>query len=259
MIKTRVIPCLLLKESGLVKGVGFKNHTYVGDPINAVRIFNDKEVDEMIFLDIDATRIKQGPNFELIKDIASEAFMPFAYGGGVTKIEHIEKLFKLGVEKVVLNTVCGSDLSFLSEASRIAGSQSIVGSIDVKKSLFGKYKVFTNSGRTELKESPIELALSLQNAGVGEIMVTSIDLEGTRKGMDLQLIEAISKAVSVPVVASGGVGDLDHFKQAALAGASAVAAGSYFTFHGKHKAVLITYPDYDELERLLNTESSNGR
>ncbi len=252
MIKTRIIPCLLLKDSGLVKGRNFKEHTYIGDPINAVRIFNDKEVDELIFLDLEATKLKKEPDFSLIKDIASEAFMPFAYGGGVSKIEHIEKLFKVGVEKIILNSVYANNYNFIKDASSIAGSQSIVGSIDVKKSLLGKYRTFTHSGKNHLDLPPVELALRLQDAGVGEIMITSIDNEGSRKGMDLKLIESISEAVNVPVIASGGVGCLDHFKQAVDVGASAVAAGSFFVFHGKHNAVLITYPSYEKLKELLS-------
>ncbi len=257
MINTRIIPCLLIKDGGLVKGRSFKKHRYIGDPINAVRIFNDKEVDELVFLDIGANEHDRGPDFNLIKDIASEAFMPFAYGGGVTKIEHIETLFKIGVEKVVINTAYANDLSFIREAARIAGSQSIVASIDVKRSLLGSYKVFTNSGRNVISKKPLELAKELEDAGVGEIIVNSIDNEGSKKGIELKLIELMSKELSIPLVASGGVGHLDHLKSAADAGASAVAVGTFFVFHGKHDAVLITYPEYSQLEKLLNVEIKN--
>lgn len=251
MLSVRVIPTLLLRNNGLVKGCKFKNHKYVGDPVNAVKIYNDKEVDELIFLDITATADGRGPNFELLEDIASQAFMPFGYGGGLKSIEEIEKIFKIGIEKVVLNTAAVDNLDLVKESGRVAGSQSIVVSIDVKKTLFGKYRVYSHSGRIDTKLDPVEFALRVEGAGAGELMICSIDREGSGQGYDLDLIGRVANAVGIPVIASGGAGSLTDFKDAVTQGASAVAAGDMFIFYGKHKAVLITYPEYRELEKLF--------
>lgn len=252
MLRTRVIPTLLLKNGGLVKGQKFKKHKYVGDPINAVKIFNEKEVDELVFLDISA-RDRGTIDFELIKRIASETFMPFAYGGGVSSIKDIEKLFHIGVEKVVLNTSAFQNQELISEAVSLAGSQSIVVSIDVKKSLLGKYKVMIQNGVKSINLSPKEYTLHLESLGVGEIIVTSIDREGSGLGYDINLIHELSSAISIPVIASGGASKLEHFKEAVEEGkASAVAAGDMFTFQGKLKAVLITYPTYNDLIELFS-------
>ena len=252
MLRTRVIPTLLLRTGGLVKGQHFKNHKYVGDPINAVRIFNEKEVDELVFLDISISPQKKEPNYELIKDIASEAFMPFGYGGGITEVSQVEKLFNIGVEKTIINTSAFHKPSLVKDASSIAGSQSIVVSIDVKKTLLGSYEVYIENGTKRTKQKPDEYAKKMQELGAGEIIICAIDREGTGKGFDLNLIESVAKAVDIPVVALGGAGKLQDFADAVNIGhASAVAAGDMFTFHGKHKAVLITYPKYNQLETLL--------
>ena len=251
MLSVRVIPTLLLRNNGLVKGCKFKNHKYVGDPVNAVKIYNDKEVDELIFLDISATTDGRTPNFDLLEDIASQAFMPFGYGGGLRNAKQVEKIFKIGIEKAVLNTSAIENLDLVKETSRIAGSQSIVVSIDVKKSLFGKYRVYSHSGQIDTKLDPVVFALRAEEAGAGELMICSIDCEGNGQGYDLDLIERIANAVGIPVIASGGAGSLTDFKNAVARGASAVAAGDMFIFHGKHKAVLITYPEYKVLEKLF--------
>nr|WP_320017315.1 AglZ/HisF2 family acetamidino modification protein [uncultured Desulfobacter sp.] len=251
MLSARVIPTLLLRNKGLVKGCKFKNHKYVGDPINAVKIYNDKEVDELIFLDITATTDGRTPNFDLLEDIASQAFMPFGYGGGLRNAKEVEKIFKIGIEKAVLNTSAIENLDLVKETSRIAGSQSIVVSIDVKKSLFGKYRVYSHSGQIDTNLDPVVFALRAEEAGAGELMICSIDREGNGQGYDLDLIERIANAVGIPVIASGGAGSLTDFKNAVARGASAVAAGDMFIYHGKHKAVLITYPEYKELEKLF--------
>lgn len=249
MLRVRVIPTLLLRNDGLVKGAQFKKHKYVGDPINAVKIFNEKEVDELVFLDISATNNGKEPNYDLLQDIASEAFMPFGYGGGINKVSQIERLFSLGVEKVVINSAALDNPQLISDASKLAGSQSIVVSMDVKKSLFGKYEVYSNSGTVNTKLDPIEHAIKVAKLGAGELIVCNIGHEGTGKGYDSKLINMISSAVEIPVVASGGAGRLADFSEAYQIGhASAVAAGDMFTFYGKHKAVLITYPAYHELE-----------
>lgn len=252
MLNIRVIPTLLLKDAGLVKGSLFKDHKYVGDPINAVKIFNEKEVDELIFLDISATPNKREPNYELIKDIASEAFMPFSYGGGITSLAQIEKLFNIGVEKVIINSSAFFSSSLITDASKVAGNQSIVVSIDVRRSLFGKYEVFVNNGSVGTKQNPIDYAKQMQDLGAGELMICSINQEGTKKGYDLELVRTVSNAVGIPVIASGGAGSLNDFIDAIKkANASAIAVGDMFIFHGKHKAVLITYPKYSELQFLF--------
>lgn len=252
MLRTRVIPCLLLRNGGLVKTVKFADAKYVGDPINAVRIFNEKEVDELVFLDISATPAGRGPNLELVRDIATEAFMPFGYGGGVRTIEQVAKLVALGVEKVVLNTVATEQPGFVREASRLVGSSSVVVSIDVRRSLFGKYEVVTCSGTRRTGLDPVEWARRVEDLGAGEIFLTAVDRDGTQKGYDVPLLRQVTDAVSIPVIASGGAGSLDDFRAAVCEGrASAVAAGSLFVFHGRHRAVLITYPEYANLQQVF--------
>jgi imidazole glycerol-phosphate synthase subunit HisF len=253
MLKTRVIPCLLLRNAGLVKTVRFKDPKYVGDPINAVRIFNEKEVDELVFLDIAATGAGSGPNFDLLTNIASEAFMPFGYGGGITDLQQIKRLYALGVEKVILNTAAHADPALVSKAAALAGSSSVVVSVDVKRGWLGRRSVYTRGGQQDTKCDPVEYAREAERLGAGEILLNSIDRDGTQSGYDLELIREVAGAVSIPVVAVGGAGELRHFKEAVEHGASAVSAGSLFVFHGKHRAVLITYPKYDELERLLSS------
>jgi cyclase len=251
MLKTRVIPCLLLRNGGLVKTFQFDKPKYVGDPINAVRIFNEKEVDEIVILDITATPDKREPNFELIKDLASQAFMPLAYGGGITTIQQIEKLFSIGIEKVVLDTIVSTNPNLIKQASDIAGSSSVVVCMDVKSKLFGKPTVFNHAGKVDTKQDPIQFAQKMQELGAGELIFNSIDRDGMQKGYDLAMIEKIAKAIDIPLVALGGAATLEDFRKAVDHGASAVAAGSMFVFHGKHKAVLITYPEYKKLESLF--------
>lgn len=244
---------MLLKNEGLVKTVRFKNPKYVGDPLNAVKIFNEKEVDELIFLDISATTENRKPPVKLISQIATECFMPFCYGGGVRSVEDIAELFKLGVEKVAINTQAVENPSLIKRASDLFGSQSIVVSIDVKKNLFGKYRVFTHGGKRDSKLDPVEFAVQMQETGAGELLVNSIDRDGTMVGYDLTLIKKVSEAVTVPVIACGGAGNLDDLADAVKkGGASAVSAGSMFVFQGQYRAVLITYPPINELERKLN-------
>jgi len=251
MVRPRIIPCLLLRNGGLVKTVKFKNSKYIGDPINAVRIFNEKEVDEIIVLDIGATLLGTGPNLDLLGDIASEAFMPFGCGGGITDIDQVKQLYALGVEKVVLNSALGSNPGLVSDTADIAGSSGVVVSIDVRRNWRGRYSVFVRSGQKDLKRDPVEYACEMEKQGAGEIMLNDISRDGTMTGYDLKLIQLVSDAVSIPVVAAGGAGELSHFREAVDHGASAAAAGSMFVYHGKHRAVLITYPNYFELERLL--------
>ncbi len=242
MLQHRVIPCLLLKNQGLVKTVRFSAPKYVGDPINAVKIFNDKEADELVFLDITASLEKREPPFQIIQDIANEAFMPMAFGGGIRSIEQIRRILQIGIEKVVINSYAIENRGFIRQASAEFGAQSIVVSIDVKKKLFGRYEVYSHSGTRSTGLDPAEYALEVEQYGAGEIILTSIDRDGTMSGYDAALIKLVSKSVSIPVVALGGAGSVEHFTEAVRAGAAAVAAGSFFVFHGKHRAVLITYP-----------------
>lgn len=251
MLKPRVIPCLLLRGRGLYKTVKFTDPKYVGDPVNAVKIFNEKEVDELILLDITATPEQRGPNYALIEDIASECFMPLSYGGGVTSMDQVRRLHRLGVEKVSLNTAAFNDRQLVREACDTFGSSSVIAAIDVRKTLFGKYEVWTGCGRVNTKVDPVGYAEELAELGVGEILVNSIDRDGAMAGYDLPLLTKIAARVDTPVIACGGAGSLEHIREV-LTGAqvSAVAAGSLFVFHGKHKAVLINYPSPGELEGL---------
>lgn len=251
MLKTRVIPCLLLKGSGLVKTQKFKNPTYLGDPINIVKIFNEKEVDELILLDITATLNNAQPNLKQIAEIAGECFMPLGYGGGIRDLEDIQKILALGVEKVVINTHAVENPSFIEKASKLFGSQSIIVSIDVKKNLFGRYEIFSHNGRQSTKLDPLRHAIHMQEMGAGELMLNSIDRDGMMQGYDIELIRKISESVSIPVIACGGAGNQNNFNEAVKAGASAVAAGSLFVFQGKHRAVLISYPSQNELKRVF--------
>ena len=248
MLQPRVIPCLLLKGRGLVKTCRFRDPKYVGDPINAVRIFNDKMVDELAFLDITATPEGRGPSFEVISDVASECFMPLLYGGGIRSLDDAERMFNAGVEKIAVNSHAGERPRFIRELASQFGSQSIVVSIDVKRSPFGKHKVHTFCGRTNTKHDPVDYARRMEDMGAGELLITSIDRDGTQQGYDLPLITKVAASVSIPLIACGGAGSIDDFRRALHeTGASAVAAGSVFVFHGKHRAVLISYPKRDEL------------
>jgi cyclase len=251
MLRVRTIPCLLLKDGGLVKTIRFAEPRYVGDPINAVRIFNDKCADELAFLDISATARGTGPDFELLADIASEAFMPFSYGGGVNSLEHVRRLYAIGVEKVIINTAIADRPELLTEAAGLGGSSGVVASMDIKRNWLGRYGVYVAGGRRDIGRDPVEYARELERLGAGELLLNSIDRDGVMQGYDLELIRRISGAVGIPVVAVGGAGRLADLPAAIQHGAAAVAAGSMFVFHGKHRAVLITYPGQEELERLF--------
>lgn len=252
MQNTRVIPVLLLKENGLVKTMKFKNPKYIGDPINTIRIFNEKEVDELFVLDIKATPAKSEPNYQMIEDVAGEAFMPVAYGGGIKNIEQIRKIFSLGIEKVVINNTAFENNQLLIEAVSEYGAQAIVVCIDCHRTITGKYELYTHSGAVKRKTKLIEHLEDLSRYDIGEILVNSIDRDGTQKGYDIALLKLVTSKVTCPVVACGGAGSIDDFVSAISdGGASAVAAGSLFVFKGKHKAVLISYPDRKSLIELL--------
>lgn len=239
----RVIPCLLLRDRGLVKTVKFKSDVYVGDPVNAVRIFNDKEVDELILLDIDATREGRGPDFEVIAEIAGECFMPVAYGGGISSFSDVQRVIRSGIEKVVINSAAYGNMDVIRESSATYGAQAVVGAIDVRKPLLGGYKLYSRSGMDDQKVKLTAHIEALVDAGAGEIFVNSIDRDGVMAGYDIDLIRQVCAATNTPVIASGGAGTVSHLIEAVeKGGASAVAAGSMFVFHGRHKAVLINYP-----------------
>lgn len=256
MFLPRIIPVLLLKGKGLVKTVRFKEPKYIGDPINAVKIFNDLKADELIFLDITASKEGRTVSINLVKDIGDEAFMPFGIGGGISNITQIEHLLKAGAEKVVLNTNAVIKPDLIKEASKIFGSQSIVVSLDAKKSLLGKYTCWIKDGSENTKGHPIDLAKKAEDSGAGELIINSIDLDGVMTGYDIGLIKSIADIVSIPVVACGGAGNSEHLKKAYSEGkAHALAAGSMFVFHGPRRAVLINYPSKSEIKQLFNKEA----
>lgn len=253
MLQHRVIPCLLLYNDGLVKTTKFKDHKYVGDPINAVKIFNDKEVDELIFLDITASKNRKPPSFEIILKITTECFMPFCYGGGITSVKEASKILNQGAEKISLNSSAIYNSELIYELACEFGNQSIVVSVDIKKSIFGTYQVYDHCKKKSVKISPVEFAKKVEGLGAGELLINSVDKDGTMDGFDINLIKLVTDAVNIPVIACGGAGKMEHLKEAVrLGGASAVAAGSMFVFQGKHKAVLINYPSYNKIKSMFS-------
>lgn len=245
--RPRIIPVLLIDDRDLFKTVQFGERTYLGDVVNAVKIFNRKGIDELSILDIGATQNNREPDFELLKDIASEAFMPLSYGGGITNLDQIHKLLAIGYEKVVINSGLITHPEVVREAVTQYGSQSIVASIDAKKVGDG-YKCAICDGQKLLDKTPLELVLEAEQMGCGEIIINSIDNDGMMKGYDLQLVKTITEAVKVPVIAIGGAGGIDDLKQVIQkAGAHAAAGGSMFVFYGRLRAVLITAPSEKEL------------
>ena len=251
MFRPRVIPILLLKNKGLVKSIKFKNHRYIGDPINAVKIFNDLKSDELVLLDILASKENRMISLDFVMNVGDEANMTFAVGGGIKTIEGIKKIINAGAEKVVINSFAVENPSFIKEASDVFGSSTIVVSIDVKKNFFGKNKIYTYGGSKNTGLDPIDFVKLMEKNGVGEIIINSIDNDGNMLGYNLNLIESIASAVSVPVVALGGAGSTKDFKFAVKSFASAVAAGSLFVYHGARKAVLINYPSQSELKNIF--------
>jgi len=252
MFRPRVIPVLLLKGKGLVKTVRFKNPVYIGDPVNATRIFNEKRADELVFLDIDATREGRSIPFDLVEKLSDECYMPFSVGGGIRTASDVKRLIQAGAEKIIVNTAATESPDFVTEAANIVGSQSVVVSIDVRRKIFGNYEVYARAGKVATGKEPVEFAQLMQEKGAGEIFLNSIDRDGTYSGYDLELIQKVASNVDIPVIACGGAGSYDDLKLAVKnSKVSAVAAGSIFVFHGKHKAVLINYPSDNELRSLL--------
>ena len=253
MVNKRVIPVLLLRNNGLVKTLKFKNSVYIGDPINAVKIFNEKLVDELIFLDIDATKENRKPNIGLIHEIATECFMPFSYGGGINNLNDITEIIKAGAEKVIINGAALSNEKFIKEASIKFGSSTIIVSIDVKTPIFTNLrKVYSNNGKRCMWIDPLDHAKNMEKQGAGEIFINSIDHDGTMKGYDLELINKICKNINIPVVACGGAGNLSHISEVIKkTKVSGLGAGSLFSFYKSRKAVLINYPNREELNNYL--------
>jgi cyclase len=248
VLRARAIPCLLLKNLGLVKTVKFNDPKYLGDPINIVKIFNDKEVDELVFLDIRATVENKNPPFDLLTKITSECFMPLGYGGGVRRIEDVTTILNLGVEKIVVNSYAVENPPFIHAAADLAGGQAVVVSIDVRENPQGNYEVFTHSGQRPTGLNPVKHALEMERQGAGEILLNSIDRDGTMQGYDLDLIKQVTQSVGIPVVACGGARTVQDLGRAVKeGGASAAGAGSMFVFQGPYRAVLISYPAQQEL------------
>ena len=251
MRRTRVIPVLLVKDGGLVKTTRFRDPVYVGDPINAVKIFNDKEVDELVLLDITATPRQRSPDFDRIAQIAGEAFMPLGYGGGVRSIDDIGRLTAGGVEKVIINSRAAEDGRFVQDAVDRFGSSTIVVSMDVGRDRLRRRRVFSHGGVRSAGRGPVEYAVEMARLGAGELLVNAIDRDGTGAGYDVALIAEVARAVDVPVIACGGARTVADFGPAVTAGASAVAAGSMFVFQGRHRAVLISFPSEADLRSCL--------
>ena len=257
MLLPRLIPVLLTRNKGLVKTKQFKDEKYVGDPINAVRIFNEKRVDELIVLDIDATVKGLDPNFQMIEKLAAECRMPLCYGGGIKTADQALKILSLGVEKVSLSAAAIQNPSLIKEISEKVGSQSVVVTLDVKRKRFGGFDVLTHNGTKSVKGSPVDLALKFQDLGAGELVINSIDNDGLMTGYDLKLISEVKKHMKLPMTLVGGCGSLQHVEALhAQEGLIGAAAGSFFVFKGKYRAVLITYPSEEMRLSISNLFSS---
>ncbi len=254
MLFPRIIPCLLVHKKGLVKTTKFKDPKYVGDPINAVKIFNEKEVDELIVIDIDATREQKEPDYKMIENLAAECRMPFCYGGGIKTVEQAQKIFSLGVEKIAVSSVAIENPSLIAAMAERVGNQSVVVVLDVKKRNFGsKYELYTHNGTKATGIDPILFATDMQKAGAGEIVINSIDQDGAMKGYDMNLINKVREVITIPLTVLGGAGSIDDIgdmiKKQGIIG---VAAGSLFVFKGKYRAVLINYPTLIEKQALIS-------
>ena len=251
MIKTRIIPCLQLMDESLVKTIKFSNPKYIGDPINTVRIFNELEVDELCFIDIRASKKGLSPNFKILKEIANECFMPLSYGGGLSDLDTIKKIFNIGFEKIIINTAACENPSLISDVANYFGNQSVIASIDIKKNFFNTYKVYTCDGSKKTNLNPIKWAKDLESLGAGELLITSINRDGTWLGYDIDLLKKITSSVNIPVIANGGAGDENHIISVKKeANVSAVALGSMVVYQGKDLGVLVNFPSRVKLNKL---------
>lgn len=256
MLLPRIIPCLLVHNRGLVKTTRFSDPKYVGDPINAVKIFNEKEVDELIVVDIDATVLNREPDYKMIENLAAECRMPFCYGGGIKTADQAQRIFSLGVEKISISSAAVENPTVVAEMAEQVGNQSVVVVIDVrKKSFSSKYEIWTHNGTRATGRNPVEFAAEMEKFGAGEIVVNSIDNDGMMQGYDLDLIKKIREAISIPLTVLGGAGSLNDIgeviRQHGIIGA---AAGSLFVFKGRYRAVLINYPLATEKDALLKSD-----
>jgi len=255
MLYPRITPCLLVHNKGLVKTVKFKDSKYVGDPINAVKIFNEKEVDELIVLDIDATVENREPNYKMIENLANECRMPLCYGGGIKTASQAQKILSLGVEKIAISSVVFDNPELIKEISTEVGSQSVVVVFDVKKKIFGGYEIFTHNAKNKIKQDFLKLVERVQKFGAGEIIINSIDNDGVMKGYDLDLIGKVKDKLNIPMTVLGGAGALkDIGKAIEKFGIIGCAAGSLFVFKGKYKAVLINYPSQEKKNSIINNQ-----
>lgn len=253
MLRPRIIPCLLLQNNGLVKTVNFKDPKYVGDPINAVRIFNEKEVDELVIFDIDATVLKNEPNYGLIERIANQSRMPLCYGGGIKTVKQAKRIFGLGVEKIALSSSVVDNPNLITQIGDLVGAQSVIVVLDVKKNIFGKYNIYTNNGNTNTGIDPLKFVKEAENLGAGEIVLNSIDNDGLMKGYDTNILDLVRKKIDLPITILGGAGSLEDIKNIIKKHkVIGLAAGSLFVFKGKFRAVLINYPSKVEKDILLN-------
>ncbi|WP_432240593.1 AglZ/HisF2 family acetamidino modification protein [Herbaspirillum robiniae] len=261
MLRPRIIPCLLVKEEGLVKTVKFDKPKYVGDPINAVKIFNEKEVDELIVLDIGATSQRRAPDYKMIQHLAAECRMPLCYGGGVSTPEQAKKIIGLGVEKIAISTAAVNQPDLIRAVADEVGSQSVVVVLDVKKKMIGsRYEVWTGNGKNSTGRSPVELAQMAQEMGAGEIVINSIDNDGVMKGYDTTLVEKVNEAISIPLTVIGGAGSLADIEALVQRfGVIGASAGSLFVFKGAYKAVLINYPASPEKDALIRSAMNSRR
>jgi len=247
--KPRVIPVLLLKNRGLVKTRKFNDPIYIGNPTNAIKVFNEKAVQEIVILDIDASKKQKEPDYSAIESIGGEAFFPLAYGGGITSVESAQRILRIGFEKVVLNNSALTQPSLIKEISSQTGSQSVVVCVNVTKTITGGYRVYNHVTGGIIKQDLVEYVREIERLGAGEIIIQAVYLDGMMTGYDTQLIKRVSSAVTLPIIALGGANGISDFVLAVKAGASAVAAGSMFVFQGPHRAVLLSYPSRDELKR----------
>lgn len=253
MLATRVMPCLLMDNGALVKTVRFKEKIYVGDPVNAVRIFNQKEVDELILIDIAATTGNKGIDFDTLEKLTTECFMPICYGGGVRTVDDMRRLYAMGIEKISLSSAAVENPDLVKRAASEFGSQAIVVTLDYKKTLFGKNTVRTHGGKIDTKRTPMEVAMEMESSGAGEILLYSMERDGTWDGFDLKTLKEVANAVRIPVVACGGAGSFSHIGTAVTeGGASAVAIGSMAVFQGKDLGVLIKFPSREQQEKIFN-------
>ena len=251
MLSTRVIPCLQLIDESLVKTVKFSNQGYIGDPINTVRIFNELEVDELCFLDIRATIENRKPNFKILREIADECFMPLSYGGGIKDVNTAKEILSTGFEKIVINTQAYNTPELVTDIAKHSGNQSIIVSVDIKKNFFGKYKIYTNDGTKKRDLDPLEWIKRLEDIGAGELLLTSMDRDGTWSGYDLDFLKIITDSVNIPVIANGGAGSLVHLLEAVKkSNVSALAVGSMVVYQSKGLGVLVNFPDKKSLKLL---------